>query len=173
MNFKKWVKVYKIQTAGYNGARTVFIFKLADRMRSMRTNGASKNRDSWSPPPHLSFFRILKLLCYFGTYCVYIQFFWRLFLRIYFQIFYKNFTIFYEYFYDVFFTILKYNFFKDFFDKFWFFRFFRRFFLTFNLLTIASFRIRVPSILFLDIFVEFPFNISFSFFLTTRNGLGT
>ena len=24
------------------------IFKLADRMRSMRTNGASKNRDSWS-----------------------------------------------------------------------------------------------------------------------------
>ena len=41
---KKWIK--SIQTAGYNGARTVYIiFKLADRMRSMQTNGASKNRD--------------------------------------------------------------------------------------------------------------------------------
>ena len=43
-------------------------FKLADRMRSMRTNGASKNRDWSPPPPHLSFFRILKLWCYFGSY---------------------------------------------------------------------------------------------------------
>ena len=25
-----------------------FVFKLADRMRSMRTNGASKNRDYWT-----------------------------------------------------------------------------------------------------------------------------
>ena len=24
-----------------------YVYKLADRMRSMRTNGASKNRDSW------------------------------------------------------------------------------------------------------------------------------
>ena len=33
------------------GIKVIFkikvVFKLADRMRSMRTNGASKNRDSW------------------------------------------------------------------------------------------------------------------------------
>ena len=33
------------------GFKIMDIFKLADRMRSMRTNGASKNRDSCSPPP--------------------------------------------------------------------------------------------------------------------------
>ena len=43
-------------------------FKLADRMRSMRTNGASRNRDS--SPPHLSFFRILTFLELFSFFQV-------------------------------------------------------------------------------------------------------
>ena len=45
------------------------VFKLADRMRSMRTNGASKNRDSWSflvVPSKLLSIRII-----FGTYGMY------------------------------------------------------------------------------------------------------
>ena len=48
-----------------------FIFKLAVRLRTSR---ASKNRDYWSLcffVVHLSIFRILKLLCYFGTYGMY------------------------------------------------------------------------------------------------------
>ena len=44
-------------------------------------------------------------------------------------------------------------FFDDFFDEFWFFG---KFFVTYNLLTIASFRIGVPSILFLFNFGVVP-----------------
>ena len=51
----------------FNEADWILIFKLADRMRSMRTNGASKNRDWWSSVI-LSF---LECLCYFGTYGMY------------------------------------------------------------------------------------------------------
>ena len=46
------------------------IFKLAVRLRM---SGAFKNRDWWAFffVVHLSLFRILKFLCYFGTYGIY------------------------------------------------------------------------------------------------------
>ena len=50
---KKVSGIHISQSSGSNfQIKTIFrlfrvLFKLADRMRSMRTNGASKNRDSW------------------------------------------------------------------------------------------------------------------------------
>ena len=102
---------------------------------------------------HLSFFRILKLLgyfvCYFSTYfdeCFY-EFFYEFFEEFSDDFFYDFFTIFLRFFYDFFyefFMIFFTIFFNDFLTIF-FMIFFTIFFL---LLTIASFRIGVPSILF-------------------------
>ena len=118
---------------------------------------------------HLTFFRILKLLCYFGTYTVFgpiltnffDQFFWTNFLDLFFgPIFWTNFLD--QFFGLIFRTNLSdhffwMNFFNDFFQRFFFFStnffFFNESFRRiFYLLTIASFRIGVPSILFFNFF---------------------
>ena len=118
------------------------IFKLDVRLRMSK---ASKNRDcSWFFFLHLSslvseLFLVLMVLMNFFD-----EIFWWIFLM--------------NFFGRSFWRIFLTKFFDDFFDEFLFTNFFEEFFfgrflLTYNLLTIASFRIGVPSILFFFILI--------------------
>ena len=55
------------------------IFKLANRMRSMLTNGASKNRDSCFFSSFLSFFPIFCPLLHFSQFCLRLSFLFLVF----------------------------------------------------------------------------------------------
>ena len=120
---------------------------------------------------HLSFFRILKLLCYFVWLCLTLffdVFFWHCFLTLFFDIVF--FIVFWRYFSTVFFDVtfrwifrwifhVFWRCFFDvvfwscfltlFFDEFFDITFRRIFQWIFHFWTIASFRIKVPSILFI------------------------
>ena len=103
------------------------VFKLADLMRSIKTNGASKNPD-WHNQNGWFMNYVFLLVSFVSMVCIPILWiFWPIFWRI------------------LVFWIL----------------FFWKIFLTYNLLTIASFRIEVPSILF---FWYFSWNSSIKLF---------
>ena len=105
------------------------VFKLADRMRSMRTNGASKNQD-YCIPMVCIVYTYVYLNNSYGMYTYGIQIFSRFFLRIFFQEFFDDFfwRYFWWYFWQIFWRIVWWVFLDEFFWRIFIMNYFEDFF---------------------------------------------
>ena len=115
----------------------------------LRTSQASRNRYyPWFFFLSLPELKLFSIRIIFGTYGI-VDFFDDFFCMIFFDIF---FYVIFDESLTNFLTKFLTNFFDEvcWFDQFFFWFFFGRFLLTYNLLTIASFRIGVPAILFFE-----------------------